>query len=73
MNTDRIYQGDDDLWYFNVRGNQPKGPFTVYQDAEGALNEHLRRCRRPTGASLWPKPLRGLKIRRTEVAESHHP
>jgi hypothetical protein len=72
MNTDRIYQGDDDLWYFNVRGNQPKGPFNNYHDAEGALNDHLRRCRRPTGASLLPKPLRRLKIRRTEVSEPHH-
>ncbi len=69
MNIERIYQGEDDLWYFNVRGNLAKGPFTSHDDAEGALNDHVRQCRRLSGAPLWPKPLRSLKIRRRSASE----
>ena len=38
MNTDRIYQDEDDRWYFNVRGNLAKGPYVSYPEAEDALS-----------------------------------
>ena len=72
MNTDRIYQGEDDHWYFNVRGNQAKGPFTSYADAEAALTRHVLDCRRPLGGTVWPKPLRGLKFGRQRLSEPSH-
>ena len=72
MNTDRIYQSDDARWYFNVRGNPAKGPFSTYHDAEDALNTHVRQCRRPMGQSSWANPLRSLKIGRRNVSEPRH-
>jgi hypothetical protein len=64
MSQDRIYQGEGDLWYFNVRGKLVKGPYTSYQAAELALAEHIRRCRYPIRTSIWSKPLRALKLGR---------
>ena len=40
-NTDRIFQGEDDQWYFNVRGNQAVGPFGSFSDAGDALSAHV--------------------------------
>ena len=72
MNAERIYQGEDDLWYFNVRGNLAKGPFISHPDAENALSDHLRRCRQPIDISLWSKPLRSFRVRRRSASEPHH-
>ena len=58
MTTDRIYQGDDERWYFNVRGNMAKGPYATYTDAENALNQHVRQWHRPLGSSPWPRVLK---------------
>ena len=55
MNTDRIYQGEDEHWYFNVRGNMAKGPYSTFADAEDALVQHVRQWHRPIGSSPWPK------------------
>ena len=74
MNTDRIYQGDDDRWYFNVRGNLAKGPFVSYTEAEDALNQHVRQCRRPLASPSWSKALKALKTsRRQQLTEARHP
>ena len=78
MNSDRIYQGEDDRWYFNVRGNQPKGPFVSYTDAEESLNIHVRQCRRPLAAPswapAWSKALKSLRPGRRELTtEPRHP
>lgn len=74
MNTDRIYQGEDECWYFNVRGNQARGPFPSQRDAEDALNVHVRQCHRPLGRPVWPKHLRTLKFGRrpAAAAEAHN-
>ncbi|MGE0624210.1 MAG: DUF6316 family protein [Pseudomonadales bacterium] len=53
MNSDRIYQGDDDRWYFNVRGNMAKGPYETRADAEKALLAHVRQWHRPLSSSPW--------------------
>jgi hypothetical protein len=70
MNSERIYQGNDELWYFNVRGNLVKGPFTTFHEAEMALIHDLRQWQKPFTRPTWPKPLQSLKIRkqRTEQA-----
>lgn len=58
MNTDRIYQGEDEHWYFNVRGNIAKGPFATRADAEASLTQHVRQWHRPLGSSPWPRVLK---------------
>ena len=70
MNTDRIYQDDDDRWYFNVRGNLAKGPYISFEEAEDALNAHVRQCRRPL---LTPSWLKALKTPRRSLTEARHP
>ena len=66
MNSDRIYQGEDDRWYFNVRGNLPKGPYVSYTEAEQALTKHVRQCRRPLASPSWaPNWSRALKALRS--------
>lgn len=69
MNTDRIYQADDELlWYFNVRGNQSMGPFDSYHAAQTALGEHVDACsRRLNGNIAWPRFLRPHKTRRSRT------
>ena len=73
MNTDRIYQGDDERWYFNVRGNLAKGPFPTSHDAEDALNEHVRRCRQPLGTISWTRALQAIAPGRRRITEPRHP
>lgn len=72
MNTDRIYQGEDDRWYFNVRGNLAKGPFMSFSDAEDALNQHVRQCRSPLARPSWTKALKVIKAGRRSIAEPRH-
>ena len=78
MNTDRIYQGEDERWYFNVRGNLAKGPYVSYTEAEDALIKHVRQCRRPLSAPNWSTPswskaLKALKSTRRQFTEARHP
>ena len=73
MNTDRIYQGEDERWYFNVRGNLAKGPFVSLAAAEDALNRHIRSCRRPLATPSWSKALKALKTPRRQFSEARHP
>ena len=70
MNSERIYQGNDDLWYFNVRGNLAKGPFATYHEAEMALVYHLRQWQKPFDKPAWPRQLKSLKVRRQRSAEA---
>lgn len=72
MNTDRIYQDDDDRWYFNVRGNLAKGPYASYKEAEDALNLHVRQCRRPLATPSLSKALKALKAGRRQLTEARH-
>jgi hypothetical protein len=70
---DRIFLGEDQQWYFNVRGNQAVGPFASSQDAAEALSKHVKSCKRRTELSVpWPRdwhPARLLK--RTTAAPRH--
>lgn len=70
MNSDRIYQRDDERWYFNVRGNMTKGPYATRAEAENALLQHLRQWRRPAGSSPWPRALKIFGEQRR--SEPHH-
>ncbi len=56
MTTERIFQGEDQQWYFNVRGNQAAGPFPSFKDAADALARHVKVCKRRTDFTLpWPR------------------
>ena len=63
--TERIFLGEDQLWYFHVRGNQAVGPFPSSQEAAEALARHVTACKRRTESALpWPtewSPARLLK------------
>ncbi len=76
MNSDRIYQGEDERWYFNVRGNLAKGPFPTCQAAEDALNLYLRRCRQPLAtlslSGAWSRAVGYISPGR-RVGEPRHP
>jgi hypothetical protein len=74
MATERIYQGEDAQWYFNVRGNQTMGPFTSHSEAESALDAHVGACKRRLDfSSLLPELLGPLKARRRAQAQPRHP
>ena len=71
MNSDRIYQADDERWYFNVRGNMAKGPYESRADAETALLQHVRQWHRPLASKSWPKVLKVFgEQRRSEPRHS---
>jgi hypothetical protein len=73
MDTQRIYQGKDAQWYFNVRGNQSMGPYDTYRIAESALQKHVSACnRRLQAPQLMPKLLGPLKSRR-QRSQPRHP
>ncbi|MFK7915956.1 MAG: DUF6316 family protein [Pseudomonadales bacterium] len=63
----RIFQKQDDGWYYAKRGDQPQGPYPTRLSAEQALHRHIRGCqvRREHGPNLfWPRtwnPLRWLR------------
>lgn len=72
-NTDRIFQGEDQLWYFNVRGNQAVGPFASLNDACDALNAHVRSCKRRTEFTLsWPQEWHPARLLRRAVSSPRH-
>lgn len=72
MNTERIYQGEDDLWYFNARGNQTKGPFDTYHEAEQDLIRNVRQWQKPFAKPVWANPLRSLKVRKQRSDAPRH-
>ena len=66
MNPSRTYQGDDEQWYFKVRGNQTMGPYPSPQDAAHALNVYVAACReRVEGRLHWPRLFHPWRLRRT--------
>ncbi len=69
MPTNRIFQGEDQQWYFNVRGNHAVGPFISFREADDALNRHVSECKRRTRVGIsWPEqltPRRMLKRHKT--------
>lgn len=73
-NTDRIFQGEDQQWYFNVRGNQAVGPFASLNDAGDALNAHVRICKRRTDFTLsWPQDWNPARLLRRSTSAPRHP
>jgi len=72
MDMDRIYQGQDAQWYFNVRGNHKMGPFATHFDAEQALTVHVDACtRRLKFGGLLPDLFGPLKARRRAPQPRH--
>ena len=65
MTSERIYQAEDDGWYFSIRGSQSMGPFITHAAAETALTTHVEACQhRISGSLRWPRswhPLRTLR------------
>ena len=58
MDSDRIYQHNDDQWYFNVRGNQAMGPYATHLDASTALDKHVGACHRRVAPERFSFSLR---------------
>ncbi|MEQ8857017.1 MAG: hypothetical protein RIC56_00080 [Pseudomonadales bacterium] len=73
MTTNRIFQGEDQHWYFHVRGNQAAGPFASVQEAGSALNEHVKTCQRRTDFSLaWPRHWMPVRLLRRGDSAARH-
>lgn len=73
MTTDRIFQGEDQQWYFNVRGNQAVGPFASVQDAGDALRKHVKTCKRRTDFTLpWPRDWSPSRLLRRPASAARH-
>lgn len=73
MSPDRLHQREDELWYFNVRGNQVVGPFVTYHDASQALTSHVNNCRqRLEGRLMWPRSLTPSRLLRRASTEPRH-
>ncbi|MFW6092919.1 MAG: hypothetical protein ACODAC_03020 [Pseudomonadota bacterium] len=73
MKTERIFQGEDQQWYFNVRGNQAVGPFASFGDAADALSEHVRTCKRRIDfAFAWPRGLSPTRLLRRAPSAPRH-
>lgn len=54
--TDRIYQGQDESWYYHVRGNQRNGPYKSRIEAQQALDRQLAMWTGGTGPrAVWPR------------------
>lgn len=52
MNTERIYQAEDDnQWYYSRRGEHA-GPFASEKEASGALNQYIGRKHRSLNSDL---------------------
>jgi hypothetical protein len=73
MSTDRIFQGEDQQWYFNVRGNQAVGPFISFSEANDAMTRHVSECKRRTRAGIsWPEQLTPGRMLRRQKAVLRH-
>jgi hypothetical protein len=73
MATDRIFQGEDQQWYFNVRGNQAVGPFATSQLAAEALIRHVRTCKRRTELAVpWPRDWSPARLLRRSASGARH-
>mgnify|MGYP006204545787 CR=1 FL=1 len=73
MMSNRIFQGEDDQWYFHVRGNQAVGPFASAQDAGSALAEHVNTCKRRTDFQVpWPRHWTRARLLRRAVSAPRH-
>jgi hypothetical protein len=73
MKTDRIFQGEDQQWYFNVRGNQAVGPFESLQSASDALARHVKACKRRTEFVLpWPRDWSPARLLRRSTSTARH-
>jgi hypothetical protein len=70
----RIFQGEDQQWYFNVRGNQAIGPFASMHDAGDALSTHVKTCKRRTDFTVpWPQEWNPARLLRRTASAPRHP
>jgi len=52
MNSERIYQAEDDnQWYFSRRGDHA-GPFATEQEATGELRQYIKQKNRSLNSDL---------------------
>jgi hypothetical protein len=73
MTTNRIFQGEDQQWYFHVRGNQAVGPFLSFNDAGDALGKHVSNCKRRTDELIpWPRDWTPARLLRRAVSAPRH-
>jgi hypothetical protein len=73
MTKERIFLGEDQQWYFNVRGNQAVGPFASFQEAGDALSRHVKTCKRRTEFALaWPSEWSPTRLLRRAASEPRH-
>jgi hypothetical protein len=73
MATDRIFQGEDQQWYFNVRGNQAAGPYPSSQHAAEALARHVKVCKRRAEFTVsWPRDWRPTRLLRRSASGARH-
>lgn len=71
--SERIYQGEDDQWYYRTRGKHAVGPFANRLLAEQALAKQVRSWsgQRADPRSVWPRGLQPSKIfRRSATRQS---
>ena len=60
---DRIFQGEDNAWYYRVRGNHEMGPFENRRVAEEALAKQMRSWAGRAGPSAtWSRTLHPARI-----------
>ncbi len=68
--SERIYQGDDDQWYYRTRGNQSAGPFPDHNSAEQALKDQISAWA-PQPKAAWSRHFQPSKIfRRSATRQS---
>jgi hypothetical protein len=73
ITTNRIFQGEDEQWYFHVRGNQAAGPFASVNDAGSALAKHVSTCKRRTDFVVpWPRGWTPSRLLRRAIAAPRH-
>ena len=73
MSSNRIFQGEDQQFYFHVRGNQAVGPFASTQDAGRALAKHVKSCQRRTDFTVpWPRDWNPSRLLRRTASTPRH-
>lgn len=69
MANERIYQGENQQWYYRVRGNHEVGPFATHSLADAALKRQMKGWRGMAGPKIqWPRSLQPGRLFRRSVS-----
>ncbi len=63
----RIYQAEDEQWYFSARNQQAIGPFLAADEAERALRRHISDCKVRNSLAMsisWPRRWSPMRLAR---------